>query len=327
MSTVRSRAVRFHQYGEPADVLREDHVDVPTPPAGRVRVRVLAVGLNPADWELCRGFMAADLPRGVGFEVSGTVDAVGELVEGVEVGDLVFGMSDFIREPSAGLADVAILQSWALVPEGLGAIQASVLPMAVQTAAWSLEAMGVRPGSTVLIHGAGSTVGFAAVQIATRMGARVIATAGSTYAGDLAGFGAAVTPYGDGMVERVRELAAGPVDHVLDTPPPNAGSLPGLIQIAGDPDRVVTISNHDEARRLGAHVNLDIIKDPTPFEQLLPQYAELAAAGQFRIPVARTFAFGDWRDAVALSMSGHPRGKLVLTPQEDPPTQEQRVGD
>ena len=209
MSAVASRTIRFHQYGEPADVLREEHADIADPPAARIRVQVVAVGLNPADWELCRGFLGGDLPRGIGLDVAGTVDAVGAGVAGVRAGDLVFGVPDFLGQPSAGAADVAVLRSWALVPAGLGAIEASVLPMPVQTAAWTLRAMGVGAGSTVLVHGAGSTVGFAAVQVARRMGARVIATAGPTYAAELERRGAAVTSYGEGMADGSASSPAG----------------------------------------------------------------------------------------------------------------------
>ncbi len=314
MSSVPSIAIRFHEYGEPADVLREERVEVPDPGAGRVRVRVAAAGLNPADWELCRGFMAGRLPRGIGYDVSGTVDAIGDGVDDVSVGDLVFGTADFLRQPSAGAAEIAILDSWYRVPDGLDPKEAAVLPMAVQTATWSLDAMGVGPETTLLVNGAGATVGFAAVQIALGRGARVIATAGSTFSADLEGFGALVTPYGEGMAERVRDLAGGPVDLVFDAPPPNAGSLPELITIAGDPSWVMTISNHDEARRLGARVNLDHLTGAAPAATFMPQHASLAADGAFRIPIARTFPLNQWRDAVELSMSGHPHGKLVLLP-------------
>lgn len=314
MSPVSATAIRFHQYGEPADVLREERVEIADPGAGRIRVRVTAVGLNPADWELCRGFMPGDLPRGIGYDVTGVVDAVGEHVDDIAIGELVFGTADFLTQPSAGAADVAILDSWYRVPEGLDPVAAAVLPMAVQTATWTLDAMGVEPGTTLLVNGAGATVGFAAAQIALRRGVRVIATAGPTYAATLTALGAQVTSYGAGMADRVRELAGGPVDLVFDAPPPNAGSIPELIAITGDPWRVMTISNHDEARRLGARVNLDHATDPVPAATFLPEYAALAADGAFGIPIAHTFPLGQWRAAVELSTSGHPRGKLVLLP-------------
>jgi NADPH:quinone reductase-like Zn-dependent oxidoreductase len=314
MSPIASTAVRFHEYGEPLDVLREERIEVTNPDPGYVRVRVVAAGLNPADWELCRGFMAGSLPRGIGYDVAGTVDAVGHDVKDVAIGDLVFGTADFVGQPSAGVAESAILNSWYRVPGGLDPVQAAVLPMAVQTATWTLDALGLEPGATLLVNGAGAMVGFAAAQIALRRGARVIATAGTTFAAELTRLGALVSPYGEGMADRVRELAGGTVDLVFDAAPPNAGSIPELIAIAGDPSRVMTISNHDEARRLGARVNLDHLAGMAPAATFMPQHAALAADGAFHIPIARTYPLGEWRDAVKLSMSGHPHGKVVLLP-------------
>ena len=71
-------------------------------------------------------------------------------------------------------------------------------------------------------------------------GSRVIATAGETFADRLRGLGATVTPYGDGMVERVLQLTSRSPDLILDTAPVS-GVLPALIKIAGDPQRVLTI--------------------------------------------------------------------------------------
>ena len=316
MGAVESRAIRFHENGEPLEVLREERVEVPDPGAGKVRVRVAATGLNPADWELCRGFLPGTLPRGIGYDVAGTVDAVGEGVEGVTVGDLVFGVADYTAQPSAGAADRAVLRLWFAVPEGLDAVHAAVLPMVVQTAHWTLDVMDPQPGETVLVHGAGGMVGYAAVQIALRRGARVIATAGPTFAPDLEAFGARVTAYGDGMAGRVRSLLDGPIDHVLDVSRPAAGTIASLVEIAGDPRHVVTISNHDEARRLGARVNVDELRATggVPSSAMLADYAALAAAGEFTIPVARTFPLDEWRAAAELSLSGAPHGKVVLMP-------------
>lgn len=317
MSTVTSRTVRFHEYGEPADVLRLETTEISDPPAGRVRVRVLATGLNPADWELCRGFMPGALPRGIGCDVAGTIDAVGEDVTDVAVGDVVFGSSDFIAQASAGAADTAILRSWFPVPGGLDPLSAATLPMVVTTAVWTLDLMEIRSDQTLLVHGAGGMVGYAAVQVALGRGARVIATAGPTFASDLEGFGALVTSYGEGIAGRVRKLAGGDVDLVLDVPRPSEGTLPDLIALAGgDPKRVVTISNHDEARRLGARVNIDefLARGEFPDSGILNDYAALAAAGRFRLPIARTYPLSAWRDAMELSVSGSPRGKLLLLP-------------
>lgn len=317
MSAVTSRTIRFHENGEPADVLLEETIKIPDPPAGRVRIRVIATGLNPADWQICLGFMPGTLPRGIGCDVAGTVNAVGEGVDDVAVGDVVFGDADYVGQPSSGAADVAILRSWFLVPAGLDPVAAATLPMVVKTAVWTLDLMNVGPGTTLLVHGAGGMVGYAAVQVALSRGARVIATTGPTFAADLAGFGALVTTYGDGMSDRVRALADGDVDLVLDVPRPSEGTLPALIALAGgDPKRVMTISNHDEARRLGARVNIDelLAGGQFPDDGVVGDYAALAAAGQFSLPIARRFALDEWRDAVALSVSGNPHGKIVLVP-------------
>lgn len=315
MSAVPSRVIRFHEHGEPLDVLREELVDVADPGPGRVRVRVVATGLNPADWELCRGFLPGTLPRGIGCDVAGTVDAVGDGVHDVAIGDLVAGAADFAGLPSAGAADVAVLASWTPVPAELDPIQAAVMRMVVQTAVWTLTAMEVGPGTTLLVHGAGGMVGYAAVQVARDLGARVIATAGPTFTADLEEFGALVTPYGDGMADRVRELADGAIDLVLDAAPTTAGTIPVLVAIAGDPRRVVTISNHVEARELGAIVNLDMIMgDGIRPADPMPEYVAKAARGEFRLPVARTFPLSEWRDAASLSLSRAPHGKVVLLP-------------
>ena len=314
---MRSRAVQFHAHGEPLDVLRENRIDIADPPAERVRVKVLAVGLNPADWELCRGFMAGGLPRGIGYDVAGTVDAVGAQVEDVDVGDVVFGTADFVGQPSAGVADEAILDSWYRLPAGLDPVAAAVLPMVVQTAAWSLDAMGVQDGCTLLVNGAGAMVGFAAVQIALRRGARVIATAGPTFTAPLTDYGAVVTPHGEGMVERVRRLATGHVDLAFDAAPPTTGTIRDLIAVTGNPQDVMTVSNQTEARQLGARVNLDYLTDAAPASTFLPQYASLTASGDFHIPIARTYPLGQWRAAAELSLSRQPHGKVVLLPGDD----------
>ncbi len=306
------RTIRFHRYGEPIDVLRLEQTAVPSPAADRIRVRVHACGLNPADWALCRGLFAGDLPRGIGLDVSGTVDAVGDGVTDVGVGDCVLGVADYAGCPSAGASDHAILAYWTPVPEGLDLVDAAALPRAVETAFRSLESLRVAAGHTLLIHGAGTMMGFAAVQIALLRGARVIATAGDTFAGQLRALGATVTAYGDGMAERVLAIIGGAPDLILDTAPPS-GVLPDLVRVAGgDPRRILTITDFAAAADLGVRSSFG--EDSTLRYDVLGDFAKLAAEGRFKVPVARTFPLEDWREAFDVSNSGRAHGKLVLLP-------------
>ena len=174
---------------------------------GLATADAVIIGLNPADWALCRGLFPGVLPRGIGLELPGTVDTVGPGVADVAAGDLVLGTADYAGGTSADAADRAIMDRWARVPAGLDLVQAAALPMAVETAYWHLECLGVSAGQTLLVNGAGTTVGFAAARIGLQRGARVFATAGDTYAGRLRAMGATVTSYGDGLAARDRLIS------------------------------------------------------------------------------------------------------------------------
>jgi NADPH:quinone reductase-like Zn-dependent oxidoreductase len=296
------RTVRFHSFGEPSDVLRLEEAPVPVPRAKRIRVVVHACGLNPADWALCRKLYDMELPRGIGIDVSGTVDAVGEGVSDVVVGDEVLGFADFATYPTAGASEFAILDHWGKVPPGLDMNLAAALPMAAVIGHHALDALGVKSGQTLLVHGGGSMMGFSAVQIALSRGINVFTTAGNTYADKLRGFGARVTAYGEGMVERVNALGA--VDLVLDAV---GGALPDLIRIVdGDPKRVLSIVDRSGSVRGNYDSGL-----PLRYETF-GEMAQAAADGKFVIPISRAFPLERWREAMEISVSGKASGKLLL---------------
>lgn len=165
-----------------------------------------------------------------------------------------------------------------------------------------------------MVHGAGSTVGYAAAQIALLRGMRVIATAGPTYAQRLRDLGAEVTSYGDGMAERIGAISAGPVDLVLDTAPVG-GALPDLVRVAGgDPGRVLTCGGSvPEAAELGVRDTFHEDRTRPPADAL-PEFTRLAADGRFSIPIAGTFAVEQWQAAFNSSEGGQARGKLLLLP-------------
>ncbi len=102
------KALYFETTGAPLNVLRLGDVAIPCPGAGQVRVRVHACALNPADWAVCEGFLPVPPPRGIGFDVAGSVDALGEGVTSVSVGDLVFGVPDYMGQPTGGAAEYAV---------------------------------------------------------------------------------------------------------------------------------------------------------------------------------------------------------------------------
>ncbi|MET8847517.1 NADP-dependent oxidoreductase [Amycolatopsis sp. NPDC004625] len=304
------RTLRFHHTGEPLDVLRLEEAEQPRPAAGQIRVTVEVCTINPADLALCRGLYPGDLPRGVGLEAAGTVDALGDDVTGVQPGDAVFGPVPFTG-PTAGASGQALLDVWFPRPPALAPAAAAALPMAVDTAQLGLDLLGITPGTTLLVSGGGTTTGFAAVQLARRIGARVLTTAGPTHTKALRATGAEVTPYGVGMAERIRDLAGGPVDVVLDVSPPDDATIPHLLRTVTDPQHVLTISNLAQARASGARDAFT--QGPLGHRyDIVGMCAQLAAQGRFGIPLARTIPLADWREAIELSQSGHPGGKIVL---------------
>jgi len=190
------KALCLQIYGEPTAVLKVVETALPEPGAGEIRVRVKACGLNPADWALCRGFFPLPPPRGIGLDVSGIVDAIGDGVSGFELGDPVFGVPSFRNYPTAGAAEYAIMSVFVPVPAGLSLNAAAALPMAVETAVRSVELLGMVKGQTLFVNGGGTMTGFAAVQVAILAGLKVITSAGETFAARLRDLGAMVTPYG-----------------------------------------------------------------------------------------------------------------------------------
>lgn len=239
----------------------------------------------------------------------------------------------------AGAADFALLNVWAKIPAALDFADAAALPMAVETAYRSLDQLGVKAGSSLLVSGGGTTVGFAAVQVALSRGARVFATAGATYAERLRALGAKVTSYDPGIAERVLTLAGGPVDLALDTAPVNMSptvqsALVELVRaVGGDPKRVLTIADFAGAAKLGVRTSFDPDGAPVGGSEtpnldagatektmrmvrydVLGEVAGLAAEGRFSIPIARKFPLEAWREAFDLLRTGQARGKLLLVP-------------
>ncbi|AXG78566.1 NADP-dependent oxidoreductase [Streptomyces paludis] len=303
------RAIVFEKFGGP-EVLRPEETPEPHPGPGQVRVAVRAAGVNPIDWKIRRGWMEqafpTPLPAVPGTEFAGVVDEVGEGVTDLAVGDEVLGWS-----ATGAYAQYALAKNVTVKPAGLGWAEAAALPVAGETAVRVLDALGVRDGETLLLHGAAGSVGAMAAQLAVARGATVIGTASPAGHAFVRSLGAVPVAYGDGLVARVRAVAPQGVDAVFDTA--GKGALPDSIELrGGTTDRVVTIADM-AAQELGVTFS----SGGTPPEKMradLAENARLAAAGTLRVQIARTFPLAEAAAAQETSEAGHAKGKLVITP-------------
>jgi NADPH:quinone reductase-like Zn-dependent oxidoreductase len=301
------KAVVIEEFGGP-EVLHVAEVPAPEPAAGQIRVQVKAAAVNPFDGKIRSGAMEAffktPLPAILGIELAGIVDAVGEGVTKVVVGDRVYGWAD---KPPGSYAEYALSSAYGIVPDTLEFTSAVTLPVAVETSQRALQLLELKPGETLLIHGASGAVGQVATQFAIAQGVRVIGTASPDNQELVRSLGAIATTYGDGLVERVRSLAPEGVDAVLDTA--GRGALPDSIELRGGTDRIVTIAD-PASRAFGvtmtsagdnASVDLDLV-------------ARMLADGELRTTIGAILPFEEAPKAHELVDSGHSGGKVVLTP-------------
>jgi NADPH:quinone reductase-like Zn-dependent oxidoreductase len=175
------KAIQFHEYGTP-DVLTYEDVDLPTPAAGQVRIRVAGTSFNSVDGNIRAGFMQEPmpltLPHTPGLDVAGTVDEVGDGVTAWAVGDEVIGFLPFTVDGAAAEFTLADADGLARAPRSIPLADAAALPLVGLTAWQALFVHAdLTAGQRILVTGAAGAVGGYAVQLAAAAGAHVIATA------------------------------------------------------------------------------------------------------------------------------------------------------
>jgi len=202
-------------------------VQLPRPVAGpgEVLVRILAAGLNPLDTKIRAGQAAharQPAPAVLGIDMSGTVEAVGEGVEGFAPGDAVYGMTGGVGGVQGSMAEFASVDARLLAhaPSRLPLADVAALPLGFITA-WEglVDRAKVQAGQTVFVHGAAGGVGSMAVQLAVALGARVVATGSASQLATIEKMGAiAVDRHAKDIVAIVDEYTGGDgFDIVYDT--------------------------------------------------------------------------------------------------------------
>lgn len=301
-----SKAITFSRYGEP-EVLTLSQVEEPEPGPGQVRIRVRAVSVNPVDVKIRSGIMDGIMPVRFpvlpGWDVAGIVDAAGKQATAA-VGDEVFGVA-----AEGGYSEYALLDQPVPKPPQLPWESAAAV-VTVGEAAWrALKHLDLKAGQTLVILGAGGSVGMIAAQLAASRGVTVIGVAGQDDLGQLTSLGATAVRSGEGWPGRVRTLAPDGVDAVFDTT--GAGLLPAAVALAGDAAKVITIADHHAAEHGVRFTGADPA-DRTP--EALPELASLMAAGQLTVPVWRTYPLRDAARAHADLEARRNHGKIILLP-------------
>lgn len=324
--SARNRIVIAREPGGP-DVLDVVSRPVPTPASGEIRIRNIARGINRPDQIERLGFYPAPAgaPEGLGLEVSGHVDALGEGVDGFAIGDPVCALV-----AGGGYADWSVAPAGSVlpVPDRVSVADAAGLPETVFTV-WTnvFEIGALSHGETFLVHGGTSGIGSTAIQMAKAAGARVIATAGTadkvalceTLGADIA------INYRTADFEAVVNEAGG-ADVILDMV--GGSYVQKNINSARMGGRIVSI-----AFLTGSRVELDLMRvmlkrltltGSTLRARPLEEKARLAAAvrqtvwpwiasGQLAPVIDSRFALEDVRAAHARLDSGAHAGKILLT--------------
>jgi NADPH:quinone reductase-like Zn-dependent oxidoreductase len=291
-------AVRLHRAGG-AEELALDRVEVPRPGAGEalVRVHAAAITRDELDWPVDR------LPAIPSYELSGTVEALGEGANGLTAGESVYALTGFDRDGVA--AEYASVPAGFLAPKPrtLSHVASAAIPLAGLSAWQGLFDHGrLQAGERVLIHGAAGGVGQFATQLALWRGARVIGTGSATSLDAVRELGA------HEAVDRASGLdALDPVDLVFDTVGGDTlARSPALLRDGG---RLVSVAEKPPATGDAIEASFFIVE---PNRGQLLELARLADEGKLRPAVDSTFPLADARAAFERVAAPAKRGKVVL---------------
>ncbi|WP_192254814.1 NADP-dependent oxidoreductase [Mesorhizobium silamurunense] len=306
------RAVIQYSVGGP-DVLFVAERPDPSPKPGEVLVRVKAAGINPVDGAVRGGFypLLGEPPFILGWDISGTVEAVGAGVTAFKVGDEVFGMPRFPKQAGA-YAELAAAPAdeIAVKPGGIDNAHAAALPLAGLTAWQGLVRLGrLQSGQRALIHAGAGGVGHLAVQIAKALGTYVVSTASP----DKLDFVRALSA--DEVIDYTKEDftgRAGDFDLVLETV--GGDHADESLRALRDGGVLVSLLNvHDATRAKASARGIRVERmSVVPDREGLVELAKLVDAKKLSAHVAKAFPL-DQAGAAHAFLTTRPIGKVVLT--------------
>ncbi|NEE04671.1 NADP-dependent oxidoreductase [Phytoactinopolyspora halotolerans] len=303
------KAARITQYGGP-DVIRLEDVPTPSPDAGQVLLKVAATSFNPADiGDRSGAYRRVRLPFVIGFDVAGTVHAVGPGVTAFSPGDtLIARLDGGGASAEYAVADAGLV---ARAPATIPLTDAAAIPLAGLTAWQAIhEHARLSKGQRILINGAGGGVGGYAIQLATHAGAYVIATASARSADEVRAHGAdevidyTTTPVADALSQDVDVLLnLVPLSHE------DGRSLAGLVREGG---RIVSITSEIEVSPASGVTSLRFVAQNEP--KHLDELVKLVDSGDLTIDISERLPLSELADVHRRSERGDIRGKVILIP-------------
>ncbi|TDB83032.1 NADP-dependent oxidoreductase [Actinomadura sp. KC216] len=307
------RAVTYDSFAGDNSRLTVGEVPDPKVGPGQVLIEVRAAGVNPVDWKVMAGgldgMIDAVFPVIPGWDVAGVVRSLGPDVPEFAPGDevMAYARKDVIGRGTFAEYVAVSADHVARKPAALDWNQAGGLPLAGMTAQRALDRLAVGPADVLLVHAASGGVGTFAVQLGRDRGARVIGTASEANHAYLRELGAEPVVYGDGLADRVRDLAPDGVSAVADFA---GGQLDTTLAVLSPGGRHVSITESDVEKHGGHWIWV------RPDGAALARLGTLADRGALAVEVAGTFPLDQVGAAFDASRGGHTRGKLVITPNK-----------
>ncbi|MER6513654.1 zinc-dependent alcohol dehydrogenase family protein [Nonomuraea sp. NPDC001636] len=328
-----TRTVLFHELGGP-EVLKPADVAAGEPGPGEVRIRVDAIGLNRAEALFRSGHYiepVRSFPARLGTEAAGVVEAVGAGVTGLRTGQPVSTVPAFSQNDYGVYAERAVVPAAAVLPrpEGVDPVEGAAVWMPYVTAYGALvEVGGMRPGDTVVLNAASSSVGLAAIRVADRMGATPIAltrTAAKKEALLKEGAAEVIVTEEEDVTERVLAATGGRgAEFVFD-----AVAGPGVTDLArvvapeglllvygalsGEPTPYPGIDLGMPALNMRTYTMHETTRVPERLRRAAAFVASGLRSGAFRAVVDRTFDLEEIVEAHRHLESNAQFGKIVVT--------------
>lgn len=304
------KAVQISSFGD-RSVLELNDIEIPTPAANEVLIKVKCAAVNPVDWKIREGYLQPmlnhTLPLTLGWDVSGEVVAAGDQVTHLKPGDAVYSRPEITKNGSYAEYMTVVADEVAIKPGSLSWQQAAGVPLTALTAWQSLyELAKLAAGERVLIHAGSGAVGQFAIQLAKLRGAYVCTTTSSKNTDMVKSLGAdRVIDYHEEDFSELRDI-----DVVFDTI--GGDTLENSWKTLNKGGRLVSIAaNPDEAtaREHGVTAFFCFVQ---PNREQLDQLSELADAGKLIVNIDSEFGLDEVAKAHERSETGRAQGKIII---------------